>query len=1165
MNNTNKYATYWRHSLADAELGKGAWKKTELDKEFTAQPLESLINGILDEDTLAVLFKGEPEHIESVDLIIKPWAFMQQFVHDKRPEGALPEIVTPLSCTVRANRSGEMLPSGKTVIARDILDPVDKGSFAIGQVSAMDEYLTRCGYSVNPEEDRAHVVIWKEYLDYCTRFMAAVIENWPQTPDKYVKAGTWYLKKVDNTGSPRKHIIAVYDDICQTTPGTPLFASYALGCTTPDETCLASEATFAKRYAHSGDEHPLADAQRDALTHLVVSVPSEIVAVNGPPGTGKTTMLLSAVASLWAQAALEQGDPPVIVAASTNNQAVTNILDAFGKDFKTGTGPFSGRWLPDIKSFGAYFPSSSKLAEAASKYQTLGFFDTVETPDYFASASEAFIAAGKQAFPNLTKADVSIIVESLHAELSAEAAKLSQMASTWSRYQAEVRNVHDMLGTDPYITLDHLKNKAARDETLINDAQKSLKRWNDYLASESFWLTLFGWIPSVEKKRVAMARRELGAMCIAIDDDIHSVDSISHQLKAHAVNLTTAASNSASCAKSAQEIIDTFETAYRHWKSSIREFENEDYPIRTLADADRKADTTIRFRMFLLATHYWEGRWLLEIKKLGIRLEELKRKKGQQVIMDRWRRRMMLTPCIVSTFFMLPTHMTYTRHDGTGFINEYLYDFADLLIVDEAGQVLPEVAGASFALAKRALVIGDTLQIEPIWAIPGPVDVGNLISAGILSSTSSHTEFERLRVLGIMASSGSVMRIAQNASRYHYDRDLTRGLFLYEHRRCLSEIIGYCNQHYYHGKLIPSRDENKYPSQVDLPAMGYLHINGMCAQGKSGSRQNKVEAETIAAWISEHREMLEQAYGEPLHKVIGVVTPFAGQAALISAECKKRGVAAGSGKSSMTIGTVHALQGAERRIIVFSPTYSKHADGNFIDHNASMLNVAVSRAKDSFLVFGDMDIFDPRLKSQPRGLLAAYLFRSADNELTYPAIQRTDITDMGATIQVLYDAEEHDVFLREAIESARRKVMIVTPWFKQEKLSASGVLGPMHVAISRGVKITIYTDLEFNRGNKSAQDQEVNERILMKAKEALEPSGIQLVIVNKVHSKIVACDDDLLCIGSFNWFGAAREGDYKRHETSLVYKGDAVRNEIVINHNSLQAQQDKFIGISRNS
>ena len=68
----------------------------------------------------------------------------------------------------------------------------------------------------------------------------------------------------------------------------------------------------------------------------------------------------------------------------------------------------------------------------------------------------------------------------------------------------------------------------------------------------------------------------------------------------------------------------------------------------------------------------------------------------------------------------------------------------------------------------------------------------------------------------------------------------------------------------------------------------------------------------------------------------------------------------------MTLGTVHSLQGAERPIILLSPVYSKHADRHFIDMSKSMLNVTVSRAKDSFLVFGDMDVFSSAAKGTPR-------------------------------------------------------------------------------------------------------------------------------------------------------------------------------------------------------
>ncbi len=72
-------------------------------------------------------------------------------------------------------------------------------------------------------------------------------------------------------------------------------------------------------------------------------------------GNRKTTLVLSIIATQWARAA-RKSEPPVIIATSTNNRAVTNIIEAFGKDFSQGSGAMAGRWLPELKSFGAYFP-----------------------------------------------------------------------------------------------------------------------------------------------------------------------------------------------------------------------------------------------------------------------------------------------------------------------------------------------------------------------------------------------------------------------------------------------------------------------------------------------------------------------------------------------------------------------------------------------------------------------------------------------------------------------------------------------------------------------------------------------------------------------------------------------------------------------------------------
>ncbi|MFC5977511.1 AAA domain-containing protein [Flavobacterium salmonis] len=77
----------------------------------------------------------------------------------------------------------------------------------------------------------------------------------------------------------------------------------------------------------------------------------------------------------------------------------------------------------------------------------------------------------------------------------------------------------------------------------------------------------------------------------------------------------------------------------------------------------------------------------------------------------------------------------------------------------------------------------------------------------------------------------------------------------------------------------------------------------------------------------------------------------------------------------MQLGTVHALQGAERPIILFSMVYGKGDSATMFfdrDNKPNMLNVAVSRAKNNFIVFANTEILDKRSKA-PSGILSNHL------------------------------------------------------------------------------------------------------------------------------------------------------------------------------------------------
>ncbi len=100
-------------------------------------------------------------------------------------------------------------------------------------------------------------------------------------------------------------------------------------------------------------------------------------------------------------------------------------------------------------------------------------------------------------------------------------------------------------------------------------------------------------------------------------------------------------------------------------------------------------------------------------------------------------------------------------------------------------------------------------------------------------------------------------------------------------------------------------------------------------------------------------------------KSVGVVTPFSKQAHLIRQKSKVAGL------PSFTVGTVHALQGDEKLVVLFSSVYgiNDKNSGKFYDAKPNMLNVAVSRAKDSFIVFGDPNVFGVGSSGSPSGIL----------------------------------------------------------------------------------------------------------------------------------------------------------------------------------------------------
>lgn len=1139
----SSWIRYWRNSLADADSGKGALTERDLSGYHNTKRT-NFSSGMLETDCpiLQKLFVDEPDKVLVVKAQYRPARYKVKKQHGQDYRGAIPQILSPVICPIWITREGLFFSAGTPYIPRDVLAPQADDKFTIGKVSELDKFLSTRSVTSYSEEEIVSAIQsedtiadqgkqWKQYYKLTQDLFKNVCVK-QDISQFYTTLEGGVIGKVDDATGASSHILSLYDKISDSSSPLPLLHSYATKSVTDHESCLRASDTISARLGHSNAQFPLAEAQRDALSHALTMADADILPVNGPPGTGKTTFVLSVVASLWIESALKEEEPQLIIAASTNNQAVTNVIDAFGKDFDEGSDELSGRWLPDVSSYGGYLTSVKKESEASQKYQTSSFYSRLENLEYLERAEAHFLECARVSFEDADFKTVADVKEYLLNQLTSNKDTLDRIQTCWWQYVEEKKAVESLLGTNPENTLQELAQELETFERSYSMLNTSLLSWHQYLADESIWLSLFSWFPPIRSKRNAQRKVFIYESLCAMTNELQYSPRNLEEVLERALQEQKKRINELS--KTYQQYLrcyQAFETSEARWDEIVRYILPALDSTTSFEEIDPVLDTSIRFRMFRLAVHYWEARWLLACRDEGDKLPELANKMGLKTVLPRWKRRMMLTPCIVSTFHSLPSHMTYSAYTGQNdFKIEYLINEIDLLIVDEGGQVSPEVAGASFALAKKALVIGDIHQIEPVRQLNACIDIGNLKQAKLIKHND---EYELVQASGRSVVTGSVMHIAQHASRYHYKKEAEAGMLLQEHRRCYDELISFCNELCYNGLLIAKRGAAS--PELPYPPFGYLHVDGF-AELFGGSRGNRLEAETIGAWLSSNRLQIEEYFGEPLEKAVGVITPFSAQVAAISEACKAYGISVGKAEGHLTVGTVHSLQGAERKLVIFSQVYTKHSNGEFIDMNTTMLNVAVSRAKDSFLVFGDMDIIAGTPKSKPRGLLSKYLFQFESNELKFNAGKRPDLLQFCGQPKLLHNTVEHDAFFMQLLDKVVHRVDIVSPWLIYDKLETTGILVKLLSAINRGVAITIYTDQHFNTtiaNRLDTQKQKVFENSCL----ALRELGLCVNVVDGVHSKLIFADDKYMAVGSFNWFSAAREGKYANVETSLVYTG----------------------------
>lgn len=287
----------------------------------------------------------------------------------------------------------------------------------------------------------------------------------------------------------------------------------------------------------------------------------------------------------------------------------------------------------------------------------------------------------------------------------------------------------------------------------------------------------------------------------------------------------------------------------------------------------------------------------------------------------------MTIPVISSTFASFERMMKHIGPEVLGYV-----------FVDEAGQALPQSAVGAIWRSRKMMVVGDPSQIKPVLTL----------DSNILKLLCRHYQISER----YLSEDASVQTLVDAASRFGFytapdkEEDSWIGIPLWVHRRCQYPMFTIANKISYHDFMVQGVKQYGKTAWFDVKGK---------AVDKYVKEQGEFLKQKLKEMIAEDPEIIDPTKKDKVY----IISPFRNVAYKLAQLLKSINFTRTQGQKATNIGTVHTFQGKEAAIVflVLGADEQSKSAANWAVDEPNIMNVAATRAKKEFYIIGDKKMY----------------------------------------------------------------------------------------------------------------------------------------------------------------------------------------------------------------